>query len=98
MQKENRFVALYLLLLAFAVVCFLCGCSDAKTYNTTENYELPEGLKDCKVFYMRGKGMADNVMVVRCPDSETASHYKTSTCDPNTNICTETYHRAVVTE
>lgn len=98
MENPNKFLPLYLLLLAFAVVCFLCGCNEAETYNTTEYYQLPDGLKDCKVFYMKGKGSADNVVVVRCPNSQTAAHHTTSSCDPNTNICNTIYHRAVVTE
>lgn len=57
------------LCLTFALV----GCT-TQTTEISNSYELPEGLKDCKVYYMRSK-QEQSLTVLRCPNSQTNVHY-----------------------
>lgn len=51
----------------------LSGC-EKETKDTTNNYILPEGLQDCKIYNMRNTG-GSNITVVRCPLSATSTTY-----------------------
>lgn len=98
-RSKDRICWLILVTLMFAaaVTIFLTGCSKAETFDNSDQYSLPEGLKDCKVYYMRGKGATDNLAVVRCPNAQTESQYSVSRTDPNTDISsTRTYRAALV--
>lgn len=85
-------------LLALFLVLVLTGCNEAKTHDVSSSYILPEGLSDCKVFYMIGKGSADNIAVVRCPNSNTSSQYSRTYTDGDNNSHTVTYRSAIVEE
>lgn len=56
----------------------LVGCNP-NTKEISDNYELPEGLKDCQVYKM--ESMSRDLYVVRCPNSTTsvANHYNKHT-------------------
>ncbi|QAX98387.1 hypothetical protein AsFcp4_279 [Aeromonas phage AsFcp_4] len=59
----------------FAVIALafaLMGC-DTVTTETTNAYQMPEGLTGCKVFYLRSKS-DQNLYVTRCPDT-TSTHW-----------------------
>lgn len=56
------------ILIFFPLVLFLSGCTKSSS-ETTENYTLPEGLKDCSIYSLRSDKI--NVLnVVRCPHSD----------------------------
>lgn len=59
------------LLIALSLVAML-GCSK-HTSESSDEFVLPDGLKDCKVFRM-DNGRLTQVIVVRCPNSSTAVH------------------------
>jgi hypothetical protein len=56
------------LLLVLAVV--LAGCTDA--YKTTDFPALPEGLQDCKTWYVTNSSGAQ-LYITRCPNSTTST-------------------------
>ncbi len=62
----------YLVILCLSFI--IIGCGD-ETTESTSNYILPNGLKDCKVYKMIGEGSASNIVVVRCPLSQTGTSY-----------------------
>lgn len=74
MSNPNKLATLYLMLLAFAVVCFLCGCERTETFETTSGYVMPKGLEDCQAYYLKSERQ-QNVTVIRCPNSQTATTY-----------------------
>lgn len=49
----------------------LSGC-ETETKEISQNFEFPEGLKDCKMYSMRGKD-GGHLTVVRCPLSATTT-------------------------
>lgn len=51
----------------------LVGC-DRETVENTNNWILPEGLKDCKVYYMSSSS-GGYMTVMRCPNSTTSVTY-----------------------
>lgn len=53
---------------------FLFGC-DASYKNKTEDFQLPEELKDCKVYMLRGENYANELFVVACPNKETTTYH-----------------------
>ncbi|QIW91642.1 hypothetical protein vBAbaMD22_129 [Acinetobacter phage vB_AbaM_D22] len=61
------------LLIAICLTFALVGCS-TKTTEVSQSYELPEGLKDCKIYYMQSKEQ-QSLTVLRCPNSQTGVHY-----------------------
>lgn len=58
-----------ILTMIFAGV-FLFGC-DASYKNQTEDFQLPEELKDCKVYMLRGENYSNQILVVSCLNRET---------------------------
>lgn len=60
------------LLIALSLVAML-GCSK-QTSESSDEFVLPDGLKDCKVFRM-DNGRMTHVIVVRCPNSSTSVRY-----------------------
>ncbi|QMP19028.1 hypothetical protein FKOIJHOC_00080 [Acinetobacter phage Ab_121] len=60
-------------LVALCLTFVLVGCS-TKTTEISHSYELPDGLKDCKVYYLQSKEQ-QNITVLRCPNSQTHVHY-----------------------
>ena len=65
-------------LILIAVLFLAAGC-DPTTKEIREDYQLPEGLKDCKVYKM--ESMSRDLFVVRCPNSTTsvANHHNKHT-------------------
>lgn len=51
----------------------MLGCSK-RTSESSDEFVLPDGLKDCKVFRM-DNGRMTHVIVVRCPNSSTSVRY-----------------------
>lgn len=67
------------LVLAASVISMgmLSGCEET-TKDATSAYKMPEGMEDCKVFYMSGKD-GSNIIVVRCPNATTTTRSGKST-------------------
>ena len=57
-------------LAASIIALLLVGCEPSAKDNTA-NYVLPEGLKDCKVYYLSDTG-GNHITVVRCPATPTS--------------------------
>jgi hypothetical protein len=57
------------------VMVSLSGCAKSATENTS-HYDLPDGLKDCKIFYLGSDNSLTGITVVRCPNSSTTTTYK----------------------
>jgi hypothetical protein len=70
-----------LVLVIGIVSSVLTGCYKKQTEETTTRWDLPAGLKDCKVYKLAGEH-EDDVVVVRCPNSETATQASNSHWDP----------------
>lgn len=85
-----------ILIFALLAVC-LTGC-EKKTVEKSDAYVLPDGLKDCKIYSMKGDGYAERLYVVRCPNSQTATHWTTHRYDPATKAVRYTHHNATVVE
>lgn len=51
----------------------LLGCA-GPSEERTEVWDLPEGLKDCKVFKLTPRNALSSITVVRCPQSVTTTH------------------------
>lgn len=62
------------LLISLILIGFLGGC-DMYTEESTANYILPDGLKDCKIYYMRNS-YGNSVTVTRCPVSSSSTQYQ----------------------
>lgn len=62
-----------LAILSFAV---LFGCSNHQ--QSAYFPDLPEGLKDCKVYNVRSDDNEKVLHVVRCPNSSTTAHYQSN--------------------
>ena len=64
------------LLMVIIGVVMLTGCGESGYKDYTESFtNLPEGLKDCKIYYIKnGKDMS--LSVVRCPNSTVSTTYK----------------------
>ena len=65
-----------------AVICglslvMLTGCNPSTT-EVSKDFVIPPGLHDCTFFHMTRQG-GSSVLVVRCPDSDTATR-TTKTC------------------
>lgn len=60
--------------LLLAATIALVGCS-TQTTEISDSYQLPDGLKDCKVYYMQSK-KEQSITVLRCPNSQTTVHYR----------------------
>jgi hypothetical protein len=72
---------LFLILLCFTIV----SCNK-ETTETTSMYELPDGLKDCKIYRMEAQ-KGTTLRVVRCPNSETSTkHSCGKNCNSNTIV------------
>lgn len=52
-------------------VMLLSGC-ETETKEVSQNYDIPEGLKDCKLYEMKGKD-GGRLTIVRCPLSATTT-------------------------
>lgn len=61
------------LIMSLLLTLLLTGCNfDAK--ETSNDYVLPDGLQDCSVYQLGHQKR--RVIVVRCPNSQTTTHYK----------------------
>lgn len=56
----------------------LTGCNPHTT-EISGKYQLPTGLRDCQIYSMSSGGMTNDVVVVRCPNSEMATQ-QTRSC------------------
>lgn len=63
----------------YLILClFLIGCL-RHSEDLTEEYVLPPGMLDCKVFTVSGKSInKTTLIVIRCPNSSTTTVYKTN--------------------
>ena len=57
-----------------ALVLLFSGCK-TETTETQANYQLPEGLQDCKIYDMESQS-SQNIIVARCPNSTTTTNYR----------------------
>lgn len=71
-QSPARGIMTKLALISLLAVVSI-GCS--KTHNITDNYNLPDELKDCKFYRVEGFNGASSLRVVRCPNSSTSTTY-----------------------
>lgn len=58
-----------------AVACAvgsLAACGEPYTTETTNRYEVPEGLEDCQIYFMAQDSL-NSMNVVRCPNSDTTT-------------------------
>jgi intein/homing endonuclease len=62
-----------IILILITLVSFM-ACSK-KTQEYTDSFLLPEELKDCKIFWMRGENVG-SMKIVRCPNSSTTTSYE----------------------
>ena len=64
------------LILTIASVLVLTAC-DVEPYNKelTQTYPLPDGLEDCKIYYLQNKS-GNSLKVVRCPNSSTTTQWQ----------------------
>ena len=62
--------------LSLFLTCFLIiGCTEPYHKEKDEFYNaMPEGLKDCKVFYVYADS-SNSLNIVRCPNSSTTASY-----------------------
>lgn len=60
-------------LFVLSLVLVLTGCSK-ETKNITEKFILPDGLKDCQVYFLQSSAI-NHIQVVRCPNSDTTTSY-----------------------
>ena len=58
-------------------ISMLSGCEES-TKEATSAYKMPQGMEDCKVYYMSGKD-GSNLVVVRCPNASTTTRSGKST-------------------
>lgn len=58
------------ILLALVAALSVVACAP-KAYETTTEYTLPKGLQDCSIYRLHSP-TAQNVVVVRCPQSSTS--------------------------
>ena len=68
----------------------LTGCN-LSTHEVSNDFVIPSGLHDCKFFAMTRAG-GSSVLVVRCPNSDTATR-TTKTCGKG---CTRKVHTSTV--
>lgn len=71
-----------LLLLSFLTIL---SCSK-QTSDISYKYSLPEGLQDCKIYVMQTDGLGSNLVVVRCPNSQTSTTYKSGKTTKSTTV------------
>lgn len=78
-------------LLSIVLLVVLAACSE--TSNTTEIWELPQGLADCQVYKVAIKDSIGAMTVVRCPNSQTSvdagKHDKIQTIEASVNKPTQ---------
>ena len=81
-------------LLASCVLAFIgCADYDYSPEDKTRKYELDETMKDCFITEIKSS-TEDNLTIVRCPLSNTTTHY-TENCGKN---CTRNVSNTVVDE
>ncbi|AIW03777.1 hypothetical protein CPT_Moogle40 [Citrobacter phage Moogle] len=56
-------------------VLFLTGCNPSYE-NKDASYRLPPEMQDCRVYKLNGDTTSRDVIVVRCPNSQTTTSYK----------------------
>lgn len=61
--------------IAVIMILLLCACNKRITHEKTREYDLPEGLKDCRLYYVAAKDEGDSLNVIRCPDSQTTTNW-----------------------
>lgn len=62
-------------LILVVILGLLAGC-DTSTKEVSSGYEMPEGLKGCKVYEMNSKTRKD-LHVVLCPNATTSTNWET---------------------
>lgn len=63
--------------IALVAVLMLAACDDTdpgSQRDVTSKYNLPESMKDCKIYYMSGSSSVREITVIRCPNSSTAAN------------------------
>lgn len=57
------------------VVIFLAGCNPSYE-NKDASYSLPPEMQDCKIYKLNGDAISRDIVVVRCPNSQTTTSYR----------------------
>ena len=57
------------------VVIFLAGCNPSYE-DKNASYSLPPEMQDCKVYKLNGDAISTDIVVVRCPNSQTTTSYR----------------------
>ena len=81
-------------ILLFCLFVTAASCSPEPSQETTVKYQLPEGLKDCKIHSVRSNGsllgIPTHIMyVVRCPNSATSTSYQQGKSSQNVTVVDE---------
>lgn len=63
--------------LVIVILALMLNACSKETKNISERYQLPEELRDCKVYRMRAEG-GNVITLVRCPNSSTTTSYTRS--------------------
>lgn len=56
-------------------VIFLAGCNPSYE-DKNSSYSLPPEMQDCKVYKLNGDAISTDIVVVRCPNSQTTTSYR----------------------
>lgn len=62
-------------LLTLVMTILLVGCNPSYE-NKDASYRLPPEMQDCKIYKLNGDATSKDVIVVRCPNSQTTTSYK----------------------
>ena len=54
----------------------LTSCAEHNPVAEAEQYALPDGLKDCKVYVVTKQNGGGKMKVLRCPNSSTTTSYQ----------------------
>ena len=71
------------LLLTIALVLLIIGCSSK---DITEDLQVPDDLKDCKFYRVEGFNGTGNLKVVRCPNSNISTTYRSGKANETTMV------------
>lgn len=95
-MKTTNTKKMFMIMAAVLAMGALSGC-EKETKDTTNNYVLPEGLQDCKIYNMRNTG-GSNITVVRCPLSATSTTYSSGKTTASAMVVEQAPAQAALTQ
>ena len=73
------------IILSLAII--VCSISvQAATYEVTKNYEIPEDLRDCKIYKLTDGVLNPILYITKCPLSKTSTTKELTKYEPVTTI------------